>query len=96
MAGQPVEVTVRYLVKGVVQGVGYRYFVLRRASALGIRGWTRNLPDGRVEIVARGTGTAQRSLGEALRAGPPHAQVADVENSEISDELNGISAFKIR
>ena len=96
MAEQPVEVTVRYLVNGTVQGVGYRYFVLRQASGLGIRGWTRNLPDGRVEVVARGTRAALGSMEEALRAGPAHARVAVVENTEISDELNDVSTFGIR
>ena len=96
MAEQPVEVTVKYLVKGLVQGVGFRYFVLRCAADLGIRGWARNLPDGRVEVVAKGPRGAQRSLEAALRAGPPHARVADVENSEISDELDGVSTFNIK
>ena len=96
MAEQPLEVTVRYLVKGIVQGVGFRYFALRHASLLGIKGWTRNLPDGRVEVVGRGSRAAQCSLQEALRSGPLHAQVADVENTEISDELNGVSTFEVR
>jgi acylphosphatase len=89
-------VTRRYLVSGAVQGVGFRYFVLRRASALGLAGWARNLPDGRVEVVARGLAEALGTLEEALWAGPGHARVSGVENSEISDELADVNGFEIR
>ena len=55
----------RYLVSGRVQGVGYRYFVLREAERLGLAGFARNLPDGRVEVVAEG---AEEVLGAARGA----------------------------
>lgn len=96
MDPQPVEVTVRYLVRGTVQGVGYRYFAFRTASSLGLRGWAANLPDGRVEVMARGARKTLGSLEEALRQGPPNARVAGVDKSEISDELDGVSTFNIR
>ena len=44
-----------YLVKGRVQGVGFRWFVQREAAEIGLRGWVRNTEDGHVEIVAAGT-----------------------------------------
>lgn len=48
--------TTRFLVSGMVQGVGFRWFVARHARALGLGGYARNLPDGRVEVVASGAG----------------------------------------
>ena len=44
----------RYYITGIVQGVGFRYFVKRKADLYGIAGWVRNLPDGRVEVFAQG------------------------------------------
>jgi acylphosphatase len=49
-----VKAAYRYLVKGRVQGVGYRYFALRTAERLGVTGFVRNLSDGRVEVVGEG------------------------------------------
>lgn len=86
----------RYLVSGVVQGVGFRYFVLRKAQALAVGGWVRNLPDGRVEVVADGPVAALEELESALRTGPSHSRVADVEKSEISDEVSRLKDFQIR
>lgn len=86
----------RYLVSGVVQGVGFRYFVLRKAQALAVAGWVRNLPDGRVEVVANGPVAALEELESALRTGPRHSRVADVEKSEISDEVSRLKDFQIR
>jgi acylphosphatase len=66
------------VVRGLVQGVGFRWFVARRANALGLTGYARNLIDGAVEIEAEG----DRSLVEALigdvRVGPRSAHVQDL------------------
>ena len=74
---EPAGVTTRFLVSGMVQGVGFRWFVARHARALGLAGYARNLPDGRVEVVATGGDAADAlaRLEELLRAGPAHAQV---------------------
>lgn len=88
--------TRKYLVSGVVQGVGFRYFVRRQATALAIAGWTRNLPDGRVEVVARGDQASQAALEQALWRGPGHSRVENVEKCEISDEVADVSGFEIR
>lgn len=70
-----------FLVHGRVQGVGYRYFVLRAARELGLAGWARNLPDGSVEVVADGSEEALASLEESLREGPSLSRVSDVQRT---------------
>jgi acylphosphatase len=70
--------SVRFLVTGRVQGVGYRAAAAQEASRLGISGWAKNLSDGRVEVVARGTPDAVESLTEWLWKGPPAARVSSV------------------
>jgi len=87
--------TQRFLIRGMVQGVGFRYFVLRHAARLGLSGWTRNLPDGSVEVVASGAETALASLEKELETGPSHARVESVEKSEISDEVVVRKTFEI-
>ena len=73
--------TTRFLVSGMVQGVGFRWFVARHARSLGLGGYARNLPDGRVEVVVSGPDEALPSLEKLLRAGPANAQVERVERS---------------
>ena len=71
----------RYLVSGLVQGVGFRWFAARHARSLGLAGYARNLPDGRVEVVVSGPEERLPALERLLRAGPANAQVQDVERS---------------
>lgn len=66
-------------VYGTVQGVGYRYFVVRHARRLGLTGFVRNLADGSVEVVAEGEAAALRELVSLLEAGPTGAVVERVE-----------------
>lgn len=68
------------LVHGRVQGVGFRWFVRERASALGVGGWVRNRPDGAVEVAADGPDDALAALREVLRRGPDGAHVRAVED----------------
>ena len=75
------SVRAHVLVTGYVQGVFYRHTAAKRARAKGLRGWIRNLPDGRVEAVIEGEEQAVRDLVEWCRSGPPHASVEDVEVS---------------
>ena len=74
----------RFLVSGLVQGVGFRWFVARHARSLGLGGYARNLPDGRVEVVVSGPDEALPALERLLRAGPANAQVDRVERSPES------------
>ncbi len=88
--------TFRWLVRGRVQGVGFRYFVIRRAQATGLVGWARNLPDGSVEVVARGSDDQLASLEIALREGPPRSVVTDIERQEVPDDQGLPKSFDIR
>ena len=84
----------RFLVRGRVQGVGYRYFVLREARALGLQGYVRNLPDGTVEVVAQGPQDTLAALAERLHEGPAFADVSAVERTVGSSPR--LSDFSIR
>jgi acylphosphatase len=72
------ESRIEVVVTGYVQGVGYRFYTQRQASALGLRGYVRNRPDERVEVVAEGPRASLERLIEALRRGPSDADVQDV------------------
>jgi acylphosphatase len=67
------------LVSGRVQGVYYRAFTQQAAQRLGLNGFCRNLPDGRVEVTAEGDRDVIETLVEQLRVGPPRAKVEDVQ-----------------
>ena len=79
--------TRRYVVAGLVQGVGFRWYAARHARGLGLAGYARNLADGRVEVVATGSDVAALArLEELLRAGPAHARVDSVEAQDQADD----------
>jgi acylphosphatase len=84
----------RYVVQGRVQGVGYRYFVLRQAEALGIAGYARNRSDGTVEVVAEAADEVLADFEGRLRAGPSFAQVENLERAAIAPR--GDLGFHIR
>src|SRR5882672_3607944 len=84
----------RFLVRGRVQGVGFRWFVEREAHTLGIAGWVRNTADGTVEVLAMGTRDQLSGLRTRLREGPRAARVDDVEESE-AEPVKGLNAFRI-
>jgi acylphosphatase len=69
----------RLLVDGRVQGVGFRASTQHEARSLGLRGFVRNLYDGRVEVVAEGDEGALRKLGDFCRQGHPPARVTKVD-----------------
>jgi acylphosphatase len=88
--------TRRYVVSGMVQGVGFRWFVARHARALGLGGFARNLADGRVEVVASGADEpALARLEELLRAGPANANVSGVDREEQPDAGQPRTTFDI-
>ena len=84
----------RYVVSGRVQGVGFRYFVLRAAREVGVTGWVRNLADGSVEVQGQGDQSQLDSLESKLRTGPPRSDVRSVEVHHTAPER--CSDFRIR
>jgi acylphosphatase len=74
---------VRLVVRGRVQGVGFRYFVRQRADALGLAGWVRNRSDGAVELEAEGPRDGLVALIEAVTRGPAGARVTAVEQEWV-------------
>ncbi|PWT90059.1 MAG: acylphosphatase [Acidobacteria bacterium] len=85
----------RYFISGDVQGVGFRYFVLREVQKIGkIMGFVRNLPDGRVEAYAEGDEQVLVQLESRLRKGPSGSWVSDLQ---IIEEVAGneYSDFRI-
>ncbi|MFZ4986002.1 MAG: acylphosphatase [Blastocatellia bacterium] len=73
----------RFIVSGIVQGVGYRFFTLRVAARHQVCGTVRNLPDGRVEVIAEGDREAISEFKHELLAGPTGATVTDIDETDI-------------
>ena len=85
----------RFRVMGRVQGVGFRYFVLREAESLGVDGWVRNLADGTVEALGRGTEDQLERLQARIREGPRWSRVVSVSVTDENDE-DVSTGFEIR
>ncbi|MBS1877690.1 MAG: acylphosphatase [Acidobacteria bacterium] len=85
----------RYIVRGRVQGVGFRYFVEHTGTALGLSGWTRNLDDGTVEVYAIGNDKQLSELEGALWKGP---RMSDVRGVAASEDVvdSSVRSFRIR
>jgi acylphosphatase len=83
----------RWIVRGRVQGVGFRYFAQRAAAGLGLTGYARNLDDGRVEVYAAGPQEKLSQLGGLLYRGPRWADVRGVEEQEAA--ANHCAGFRI-
>jgi acylphosphatase len=82
------------LVSGRVQGVGFRWHTRAKAQALGLDGWVKNLPDGRVEVWVEGEEAPLREMIEWLAQGPPPARVTGVEVVERASA--GVAGFDLR
>jgi acylphosphatase len=74
-----------FLVKGRVQGVGFRWFVQREAAEIGLRGWVRNTNEGHVEVVAAGDEASLAELKVALRKGSRGSRVDAVVEDELAE-----------
>ncbi|RMG11476.1 MAG: acylphosphatase [Planctomycetota bacterium] len=86
----------RAVVRGRVQGVAFRYSAREVAAGLGLRGWIRNLPDGRrVETVFEGSPAAVEAFLAWLRRGPPRARVDAVEAEDLA-RAEELGPFEIR
>jgi acylphosphatase len=89
------EISIRGTASGRVQGVGFRYFVLRHAEAAGLRGYVRNLRDGRVEFLLQGAPAGVEIVIERIRVGPARARVSEVVTTEAAGADAG-NGFVIR
>lgn len=78
----------RFLISGRVQGVFYRASTREQALALGLRGHAKNLPDGRVEVIASGTDVALEALELWLWRGPSGARVDDVQREHCETPVD--------
>lgn len=85
---------IHLLISGRVQGVGFRDFTQRTARKLGVLGWVRNLPDGKVELKAQGPDDKLKDFTEKVSAGPSSAKVEKVESVKI-DKLEELGTFEI-
>lgn len=88
--------TRRWIVRGSVQGVGFRWFVWREARRLALGGFVRNLPDGGVEVVSQGSEGALDELEGILARGPAMARVEAVERLQVPAELQLPKSFDIK
>lgn len=84
----------KFFIRGLVQGVGYRYFAQRSAARHQIRGYVRNLDDGRVEALAQGAERAVEAFKHDLTAGPTYSNVEDVEEIVLEPD-RAFSSFRI-
>jgi acylphosphatase len=88
-------VRIEAIVRGVVQGVGFRWFARDAATALGVSGWVANEADGSVRVVAEGPGPRVDELIARLRKGPPGSAVAGIA-VDRTPASGGLSGFEIR
>jgi acylphosphatase len=84
----------RFIISGFVQGVGFRFFAQRSAARHQIRGYVKNLEDGRVEAYVEGNAKAVEEFKHDLTAGPTYSRVTHIEETVL--DPNGLySAFRI-
>ena len=86
---------VKIIVKGRVQGVGYRWFALNNAEKFGIKGFVKNLYNGNVEVFAEGEDADLLKFIEKLKEGPPFSNVADIE-TDYKDFEGRFKEFKVK
>ena len=96
MADPSLLVGRRWVVDGMVQGVGFRWYIHGRALSLGVRGWVRNLEDGAVEVVALASESTMAEFERIVRRGPPGAQVTGITTNDVPHELVEGKSFTIR
>lgn len=84
----------RYFISGLVQGVGFRFFVQRAAATHQVHGMVKNLPDGRVEVYAEGIEESIKGFYQDLLGGPSYSRVEDIEEL-VLDPLGEYKSFLI-
>jgi acylphosphatase len=86
---------IHVFVSGIVQGVAFRYFAIRKAKDLGVKGWVKNLLSGKVEIIAEGEDWKLKDFVKEIKMGPPAATVTGVEVKE-EEFKNEFDSFEVR
>lgn len=84
----------KFLISGEVQGVGYRYFAQRSSARHQVKGYVRNLEDGRVEVLAEGNAAAVEAFRHDLAAGPTYSRVGEIEETVV-EPTRVYSTFRI-
>ncbi|MAG39435.1 acylphosphatase [Candidatus Pacearchaeota archaeon] len=72
----------KFVIQGSVQGIFFRQFIKEKAELLELKGFTRNLTDGNVEIIVEGDGEKIQTFGNMLKEGPEHASVRNIQFEE--------------
>ena len=85
--------TLRVYISGAVQGVFFRKFLEEQANKIGVRGFVRNLEDGRVETFIEGDANDVNKMIELCRQGPKHSKVTNIEEKE--EKFQDIKGFKV-
>jgi acylphosphatase len=94
LAAKPNYICVRIFISGKVQGVGYRFSTRQQAQKLGVNGWVKNLPDGRVEAVLAGDRPAVEQMIQWCRVGPAAAVIEKITVEEMESRV--IKGFTIK
>jgi acylphosphatase len=81
-----------FFISGTVQGVGFRYFVRKNAEPMGLKGFAKNLPDGRVQVVVEGNEDSIKRLHQKLKQGPSFSKV-DKVNARFDEPKNEFHGF---
>lgn len=85
--------TLKIFISGGVQGVYFRQFIKQKADELKLKGFARNIDDGRVEVVVEGRDENVNEMAEACKKGAPQASVKEIQTQELSHQ--GFDSFKI-
>ncbi len=83
------------LLSGRVQGVGFRHFTTQQANELGIRGWVKNLPDGRLEAVIMGTKKDVEEMVRRMKKGPRMASVSEISELDPPETTDQFKSFSV-
>jgi len=84
-----------FIISGTVQGVGFRFFSLKKAEELDVKGWVKNLPSGQVEILAEAEANTLTIFKSWIELGPVHANVTQVDVNSLN-ATNEFKTFTIR
>jgi len=89
------QIHAEIVIRGMVQGVGYRYFVCRQANQYGLCGYVKNLPRGDVQCEVEGEEGIVKDLIKELKIGPTFSRVTNVQVN-ISPDLYGYKSFEVK